>query len=76
MNMNTNEMYDYEAEDVMLFLKQLEKRRQKITQRGRLSEEEDVELTEIDAEVDFWEEILDGLLFEPEEDDEDPTAAE
>ena len=76
MNMNTNEMYDYEAEDVMLFLKQLEKRRQKITQRGRLSEEEDVELTEIDAEMDFWEEILDGLLFEPEEDDEDPTAAE
>ena len=76
MNMNTNEMYDYEAEDVMLFLKQLEKRRQKITQRGRLSEEEDVELTEIDAEVDFWEEILDSLLFEPEEGDEDPTEAE
>ena len=76
MNMNTNEMYEYELDDVLLFLKQLEKRRQKITRRGRLSEEEDVELTEIDTEVDFWEEILDCLLFEPEEVEEDPTAAE
>lgn len=71
--MEHEQTYDYELEDVMLFLKQLEKRRQKITVRGRLSEEEDVELTEIDAEMEYWEEILTGLMFEQEAVDEDPT---
>lgn len=68
--MEYSEVYDYEMEDVEFFLKQLEKRRQKITVRGRLTEEEDLELTEIDCEMEFWQELLDAMLFEPEADEE------
>lgn len=53
----------------MFFLKQLEKRRQKITARGSLSAQQDLELTEIDCEMNFWEELLDQMLFEPDEDE-------
>jgi hypothetical protein len=73
--MERAELYDYDVEDVMLFLKQLEKRRQKITVRGRLTEEEDIELMEIDCETEFWQELLDEMLFEPDAVDEDPAEA-
>lgn len=58
-----------ELEEVMHFIKRLERKRQKITRRGRLSEEEDAQLDEIDYELEFWNNVLCDLLFEPEEDD-------
>jgi hypothetical protein len=60
-----------EIDDVMFIIKRLERRRQKITQRGRLTEAEDVELTEIYDRLDYWNECLSELLFEPEEVDAD-----
>jgi hypothetical protein len=39
-------------------MRMLERERQKITQRGRLTESEDLRLDEIDAELEYWEEIL------------------
>jgi hypothetical protein len=72
---NTRKMQNnieiYDEEDVMMMIKILSKQRQKITQRGRLSEAEDAELHYLDGELDYWRGILDRLLFEPEEDDEE-----
>ena len=39
----------------------LERERYKITQRGRLTGNEDLRLDEIDAELEYWENILIGL---------------
>jgi hypothetical protein len=39
----------------------LTRERQRITRRGRLTEEEDLRLDEIDAELEYWEEILKRL---------------
>ena len=39
-------------------MRTLERERQKITRRGRLTESEDLRLDEIDAELEYWEEIL------------------
>ena len=39
----------------------LMRERQKITQRGRLTGDEDLRLDEIDAELEYWEDILNDL---------------
>ncbi len=39
-------------------MRTLERERQKITRRGRLTESEDLRLDEIDADLEYWEEIL------------------
>lgn len=62
--MNTSFSYSNPAE-VAEYCKQnmriLERERQKITRRGRLTGDEDLRLDEIDAELEYWEEILNSL---------------
>lgn len=45
-------------------IQQLDKERMKITRTGRLSEEQDRRLDEIDAELEYWCELADELLEE------------
>jgi len=49
------------AEYCELNMRILTRERQKITQRGRLTGDEDLRLDEIDAELEYWEEILNDL---------------
>ncbi len=49
------------AEYCGLHMRVLRRERQKITQRGRLTGDEDLRLDEIDAELEYWEDILNEL---------------
>jgi hypothetical protein len=49
------------AEYCDLNMRILMRERQKITQRGRLTGDEDLRLDEIDAELEYWEDILNDL---------------
>lgn len=49
------------AEYCDLNMRILTRERQKITQRGRLTGDEDLRLDEIDAELEYWEDILNDL---------------
>jgi hypothetical protein len=49
------------AEYCDLNMRILMRERQKITQRGRLTGDEDLRLDEIDAELEYWEDILNEL---------------
>ena len=49
------------AEYCELNMRILTRERQKITQRGRLTGDEDLRLDEIDAELEYWEDILNDL---------------
>jgi hypothetical protein len=49
------------AEYCDLNMRILTRERQKITQRGRLTGDEDLRLDEIDAELEYWEDILNEL---------------
>lgn len=49
------------AEYCELNMRILTRERQKITQRGRLTGDEDLRLDEIDAELEYWEDILNEL---------------
>ena len=51
---------DVEYYDMCIYM--LEKERMKITQRGRLSNEEDRRLDEIDAEIEYWIESIEETL--------------
>lgn len=53
-------------------VRSLERERCKITQRGKLSEQEDVRLDEIDTELDFWYNCIDSVYeaWDEEENDE------
>lgn len=49
----------------------LERERCKITCRGKLSEEEDVRLDEIDTEIDFWLHCIDDYYYSLDEEYDD-----
>ena len=49
------------AEYCDLNMRILMRERQKITLRGRLTGDEDLRLDEIDAELEYWEDILNEL---------------
>ncbi len=50
-------------------VRSLERERCKITQRGKLSEQEDVRLDEIDTELDFWYNCIDSVYEAWDEED-------
>lgn len=59
--------FDYDVEEVNMFIKLLENRRLKITQRAAMSEQDYEDLEMIDEEIKYWNEVLDKLMFEEDE---------
>ncbi len=49
------------AEYCNMNMRVLMRERQKITRRGRLTGDEDLRLDEIDAELEYWKDILNEL---------------
>lgn len=56
-NTTTLDMLEY----CELNMRSLIRERQKITQRGRLTGDEELRLDEIDAEIEYWENIMKNL---------------
>jgi len=63
--MKPSTMYYSDSAEIVeycgLYMSILRRERQKITQRGRLTGDEDLRLDEIDAELEYWEDILNDL---------------
>jgi hypothetical protein len=57
-----------DSEVCEFWIQRLERERMKITRTGRLSEEQDRRLNEIDAEIDYW--IEQWELLNPSEEDQ------
>lgn len=53
---------DHYVEYYTFLCQQLTKERMRITSRGRLSDEEDVRLTEIDAELALYTKFMNALM--------------
>jgi hypothetical protein len=71
---STQTQMELDLEFFTIKVKSLERERCKITQRGKLSEEEDVRLDEIDTELAFWFDCIDNVYNSYEEEyEEDDT---